>query len=303
MTSPRLCAYYWRHRQVIGNLGDTLVPPILRALGYALLYPPDPRLPLLNPGRCLLSIGSLLTPENLRGLRPPLDVWGTGWKGSPLPPELYAGLQFWAVRGPLTAAGLGLPPDIPLGDPALLLPHLCLRSVARHGKTVVVTHFHRNRALPIAQRRRQSGCQKMLSTMVLQPQGFSNPGWSRQLLGLVRTWLKWGVQPHTVWFAVECIAGAGFVLTGSLHGAILAQAYGVPWAAYDDGYVDAPEKWHDWAAYLGIEINFAPTLDAGRRWWEQTGRYGRIRSLRPLLKAFPYPIQSPAAQQLVEELP
>jgi hypothetical protein len=104
--------------------------------------------------------------------------------------------------------------------------------------------------------------------------------------------------------AVRLIAGAEFVLTGSLHGAVLAQSYNVPWAAYNDGgFVDAPPKWYDWAAYLGVDIKFANNLEEGRRWWEEKGKYGRIRSLRPLLNAFPYPILNPAVKCLAEEIP
>jgi hypothetical protein len=79
-----------------------------------------------------------------------------------------------------------------------------------------------------------------------------------------------------------------FVLTGSLHGAILAQAYGVPWAAYDDGYVDVPEKWYDWADYLRIRIAFVSDLRTGLDWWRATGHCGQLRDTAPLLAAFPY---------------
>jgi len=97
------------------------------------------------------------------------------------------------------------------------------------------------------------------------------------------------VQLRTTWRAVERIAGAAFVLTGSLHGAILAQAYGVPWAAYDDGYIDAPAKWQDWAAYLGVRLAFVADLAAGQQWWQSEGNRGALRDLEPLLAAFPYP--------------
>lgn len=288
---PQLRGYYWREQSLVGNLGDTLTPILVRALGYELVSRQATGPAVVNPDKTLLVIGSLLTVRNLSSLGASIEVWGCGWKGTPLPAELHQRLVIHAVRGPLTAAGLGLPPDIPLGDPALLLPQLCSRSVPRHGKAVVAPHFYRTRAQSITQRQRQSGCQKVLSTMVIQPQGISTPGWPRQLLGLVRTWLGTGIQPCAAWATVECIAGAGFVLTGSLHGAILAQAYGVPWAAYDDdGYIDAPPKWQDWAAYLGVNLEFVANLAEGERWWARSGRHGKIRDLARLLAAFPYPV-------------
>lgn len=98
---------------------------------------------------------------------------------------------------------------------------------------------------------------------------------------------------------MERIAGADFVLSGSLHGAILAQAYGVPWAAYDDGYIDTPAKWLDWTAYLGIQIDFVTTLTEGQIWWRSQGHHGVIRDLSPLLDAFPYPINSDTSSSLL----
>jgi hypothetical protein len=109
-----------------------------------------------------------------------------------------------------------------------------------------------------------------------------------------------GVLP--LWDTVHRIAGASFVLTGSLHGAIIAQAYGVPWAAFDDGCIDTPVKWRDWAEYLGISMAFTPTLEAGRHWWTQEGRRGRIRDLVPLLASFPYLDACPPAQGLLSQL-
>ena len=115
--------------------------------------------------------------------------------------------------------------------------------------------------------------------------------------------VRYGVKVRALWPTVARIIGARFVLTGSLHGAILAQAYGVPWAAYDDGFVDSPPKWSDWAAYLGVEIAFTKTLTEGRAWWESQGRRGRVRSLKPLLASFPYPMDEALRARLSHELP
>jgi hypothetical protein len=108
-------------------------------------------------------------------------------------------------------------------------------------------------------------------------------------------YLKLGIPIYSGRPAINVIAGADFVLTGSLHGAILAQAYGIPWAAYDDGYVDVPAKWLDWAAYLGIRIQFVDSLRQGQQWWLAKGRHGRVRELDSLLQAFPY-----ASAQIVD---
>lgn len=287
---PQLRGYYWEEHRLIGNLGDALVPILIGALGYDLVAQTAAGAAPLNPDRCLLVIGSLLTEYDLRQIGGPIEIWGCGWKGICPPPALLAKLRVHAVRGPHTVAGLGLPADTPLGDPALLLPRLTKLRMAPHGRTIVVPHYHRAQRMAVQQRRHLTGCDEVVSPLVFQAQALGRRGWGRQALGMSKAWLRLGVQTFTPWGAVERIAGATFVLTGSLHGAILAQAYGVPWAAYDDGYVDAPPKWLDWAAYLGITIAFVTTLAAGRQWWQAEGQRGAVRDLPSLLHAFPYPL-------------
>lgn len=289
-TSPQLRSYYWCEDHLLGNLGDALVPLLLRALGYmpVSLHATGPA--VQNPHRGLLVIGSLLTDYDLAAINTAVGVWGCGWKGWPLSPQRQQQIIVHAVRGPHTVTGLGLPADTPLGDPALLLPRLTKLRRAPHGQTIVVPHYHRARLMTVQQRRHVTGCDEVVSPLVFQAQGIRRRGWGRQALAMSKGWLRLGLRPFTPWAAVERLAGATFVLTGSLHGAILAQAYGVPWAAYDDGYIDARPKWLDWAAYLGITIAFVSTLAAGRQWWQTEGQRGAVRDLQPLLQAFPYPL-------------
>ena len=115
--------------------------------------------------------------------------------------------------------------------------------------------------------------------------------------------MRLGVRIYDLRSAVRRIAGANFVLTGSLHGSIIAQAFGVPWAMYDDGYINAPAKWADWAAYLNTEIEPVRTIKDGRRWWEQVGHHARVRNLGSLLRAFPYKILNLKIRNLARDLP
>jgi len=302
MTAPRIGCYYWSEEHFFKNLGDLLAIPILEALGYNYAPYGIRHSAVVNPRRCLLSTGSLLVSWILR-ISQSFDMWGSGWKGEAFTLTENADVRFYAVRGPLTAQRFGLAPTIPLGDPALLLPHLVTLSMTPHGRTVVVPHILRTTAMPARQRLSMSGCDELIPTIIRHPTWRSE--WfklrPREAIGYWRR-VRFGITTPTLWQAVQCIAGAEFVLTGSLHGAILAQAYGVPWAAYDDGYVDRPTKWYDWAAYLGIRIEFVNSLQQGRQWWRQHGRHGRLRSLKLLLNAFPYPIVNPAARQIAATL-
>jgi hypothetical protein len=110
-------------------------------------------------------------------------------------------------------------------------------------------------------------------------------------------------RTRQLWELVDLIAGASFVLTGSLHAAILAQVYGVPWAVFDDGYIDFPPKWEDWCAYLGIRPSYVKSLAEGRQWWNDVGVLGQIRGLRRLLASFPYLDASPNARYFLTKLP
>lgn len=295
----QLQCYYWRYGSLVGNLGDALVPILLAKLGYGIAVPRNKSVPApaANSGRCLTVIGSLLEPQHLSyiagishstSLPDQIDVWGCGWKGVLLTPEHLRWLRIYAVRGPHTAAAVGLPANTPLGDPALLLPYLTSSVLRAHDRTLVVPHWHRSDLMPATQRCRLAGCDELLSTHVIQRHAVWQRGNLRKGLGLAKKWLLLGIPPTTPLAAVKRIAGAAFVLTGSLHGAILAQAYGVPWAAYDDGYVDAPAKWLDWAAYLGVRIEFVTSLAEGRAWWQAEGRRGALRDLSPLIESFPY---------------
>lgn len=282
---------------MVKNLGDYLAAIVLEALGYLCVSRNHSGSDVANPGRCLLPIGSVLWERTFERITEPVDEWGCGWRGTSLSPTVMKRVRFHAVRGPRTASGLGLPANIPLGDPALLLPYLRQEEVKQHGRTLVVPHFFQVDHIPAAQRCRLTGCDELLPMRVL---GAPVPGQRispRRLPGMMKARVQLGIPVRTAWQAIQRIAGADFVLTGSLHGAILAQAYGVPWAAFDDGYVDVPEKWYDWADYLGIRIEFVSTLAEGAQWWQITGRNGAIRDLAPLLSAFPYPISGEIRQQ------
>lgn len=290
MSKRNVRSYYWLDSRLVQNFGDTLGRLVLNSLGYQPVSRQAPQQNVVNPARCLLPMGSVLWPRTFAWLTEPADVWGCGWRGIPLPAAIQERVRFHAVRGPATAAGLGLPSDTPLGDPALLLPHLLADQPRRHGCTLVMPHFFCSTSMPAAQRCRQTGCDALLAAQVISKPIAGGRVSPQGLQAVVKAALRLGIPVHTTRQALHAIAGADFVLTGSLHGAIVAQTYGVPWAAYADGYVDVPAKWEDWGAYLGITLEFVANLQSGQEWWQRVGQRGRLRDLQPLLAAFPYPL-------------
>lgn len=288
---PKVRCHYWGESRPIVNLGDLLVPRLLDALGFAAVPRAAADAEVVNPGRCLLAIGSLLTERDIARIGTPVDVWGCGWKGAGSEPAAGRDIRYFAVRGPHSAARLGLGADVALGDPALLVPQLLKVSAARHGRALVIPHFSRLAAMHATQRKQATGCDDLLSPLVLRrplPHALATLS-PKTTAALAYRRLRFGIPTCDLDTALARIAGARFVLTGSLHGAILAQAFGVPWACYDDGYLDAPAKWSDWGAYLGIDIDAVATRAEGERWWARCGSRGQVRDLASLRLAFPYP--------------
>lgn len=247
-----------------GNFGDALNLTVLNALGFRVL--PSTRRGSANPGRCLFAIGSILSPWHISQSQGAIDVWGAGWRGEPLTADVTERLSIHAVRGPDTAHALGLT-DVPLGDPALLLP--LIHPIARPGQptgTLLIPHILERRCPPAE----SLGCSTVVSMAVRQTQPANRQGRTEVLN------------------VVDRIASAEFVLTGSLHAAIVAQAYGVPWSVWTGTGLDCPAKWDDWAHYLNIEISPKPDRRSAEKWWSDIGSGGTIAPTVELLRAFPY---------------
>ncbi|MBA9071104.1 succinoglycan biosynthesis protein ExoV [Methylobacterium sp. RAS18] len=173
-----------------------------------------------------------------------LNVFSSGAGNDPLGRWADRDVTFWCVRGPITAALLGLEADRALCDGAILAPLVPSRFPAAHhdsGEILLIPHW----------------------------QTLDDPGWEEaaRLAGYVL--LDPRGSPEAV---IGRIARARMVLTESLHGAILADTYGVPWAAFATSGNFQASKWLDWTRSLGrgFEFTIVPPPSA-------TGflRYGR----------------------------
>lgn len=138
----------------------------------------------------LFAVGSILEQAV-----PHATVWGSGLRHPVVSPTNVA-LDVRAVRGPLTRDALlhgGIACPEVFGDPAILLPRFYRPKPARRRAFLVIPHFLRECELL---QRHPGDC---ISTLTSDWQGF-----------------------------VDAIAGADLVISGSLHGIVLAEAYGVP---------------------------------------------------------------------------
>ena len=257
---------YWRQEDVAGpqNFGDYLTELFLEELFVLPSWPAD----------AYYLVGSVIRDQRIRRTLAELHVdldrgsvafWGCGLRGPEgVSVEGRSRATVFGVRGPLTRDALALPTDTVIGDPGLLLPLLVEKPSVGHGRTVCVTHFHEPR-LP-ADIKSQTGVDDVVSAAIPP------------------------LLPH-LREIIRLIAGADFVLSGSVHAAIAACAYGVPFAFFDSGHVDVPFKWDDFAASIGILPLFARTLAEGRAiYGDVLAATCRPPALSPLLHAAPFQV-------------
>lgn len=140
--------------------------------------------------RKLFAVGSILEMA-VQGA----TVWGSGLRHPILAPHGVT-LDVRAVRGPLTREALikigHACPDV-FGDPGILLPRFYQPRPEKRRSFLVVPHFLREKEILA------NYPQNAVSTLTSDWRGF-----------------------------IDAIAAADLVISGSLHGIVLAEAYGVP---------------------------------------------------------------------------
>jgi len=140
--------------------------------------------------RRLFAVGSILEQAVQDA-----TVWGSGLRHAVVAPH-GVDLDIRAVRGPLTRDALlhaGHACPAIYGDPAILLPRFYRPTPQPVRPFLVIPHFFREQELL------ERYPANTISTITSDWQGF-----------------------------IDAIAGAELVISGSLHGIILAEAYGVP---------------------------------------------------------------------------
>lgn len=193
-----------------------------------------------------------------------IALWGCGKRdASPLSDSLLARCQFLGVRGPLTRDLLGLPSNTPVGDPAFVLPLVLPEPRTPRSGRICVPHY--NEPTPHAILMERSGADELVLPGVADVD---------HLKRLIRR-----------------IASAEFVLAGSLHAAIVACAYGVPFAFWDTGYIDIPFKWHDFAASIGVSLPFCKSVEEGIQAHAQVEFAIRLPRVSSILSCCPFAVK------------
>lgn len=186
-----------------------------------------------------------------------------------------------------------------------MYPHLLSRTAASHGRVVLVPHLRYLRSMRAALQVVRSNCDEMLSTLVLHPQVLLNlRAERRQQIGRVVVHnARCGVRIRSLRWTVDRIAGADFVLTRQPAwrdpGAGLRRSVG----SVRPGIYRRHCQMGGLGGLSRVKLEFVRTAGEGRVWWQRHGRHGRIRSLQPLIQAFPYPIASPRTRERIARIP
>jgi hypothetical protein len=217
------------------NYGDALIDVLLSEEELDGFYQDD-----LN---CYSVLGSTICNEVMdeilsEGLKPVFI--NCGWRGDELDSDLVNNSKFISVRGPRTKAVLkdyGVDVSVQ-PDPAYNLPELLPRG-SLNAQILFIPH-------------------------ILDPyiEDYDPLDHGADIIVTPAVSTRDEVVELT-----KTISGARFVFTGSMHAAIVAHAYGVPFGLFSFGYVDCPPKWKDWGDSVYIEeIDFFDNVSRAREW-------------------------------------
>lgn len=167
--------------------------------------------------KCIFGIGSILDYSNDKTV-----VWGSGFREEN---SEFSGGEILSVRGKLSVdkiKRMGYSGNIPIGDPALLLPLVYNPTKKGKGGIKLVSHF-------------------------MEYNEISKEYGSRYDVIDTRT--------DDVESFIDQIIDSDYILSTSLHGVIIAHAYGIPALWIKKGYIASSGfKFYDYFSSVGIEL-------------------------------------------------
>jgi succinoglycan biosynthesis protein ExoV len=208
--------YYYKSSQP--NLGDDLNAWIWQRL--------IPEQLAISDNTVMLGIGTIIGQRLPAATRRIIFTSGLGY--NPNTPDIHeAGWQVLAVRGPLTASILGLPPEAAVTDGAIfvsLFPEFFTPPEDRHG-AVFVPHISAARAVDWRPICAAAGIEYL--------------------------------DPRDEHFSVlKRIGSARLVLADAMHAAIIADSLRVPWIPLSSSAEINTFKWLDWT--LSMRVPYMP---------------------------------------------
>ena len=188
-----------------------------------------------------LGVGSVLDqrhpPEVLK------LVAGSGYGGYERRPKLDRNWIIHWVRGPRTAAMLGLPPTLALGDPAVLLPQALGFAAAAGNEIGFMPHFES------AERGAWQVASEHAGMRLIDPRD----------------------PPLAI---LQASGRCKLLLSEALHGVIVADALRVPWIPIRPLVRLHRAKWWDWAETVGLSPRFQSLPASTIREWAAASPLG-----------------------------
>jgi succinoglycan biosynthesis protein ExoV len=229
--------YYYQDKA--GNFGDDLNPYLWYSLAPELFDQDDASI--------LVGIGTLI--NDRVPVAPRKLVFGSG-VGYNSPPLLDDKWQFYCVRGPLSAAQLGLDRSLALTDPAVLITQIVPpQPVVRTGMVSFMAHHA----------------------------SMGNADWKGLCAKAGINFIDPTADIHE---SVLQIRQSRLLIAEAMHGAIVADAFRVPWvpvACYDH---ILKFKWDDWCQSL--QMAYQPLQIS--RVWDMENSLTRQQQLKTSMK-------------------
>ena len=253
MTQAPLKLYWWK---AVPNFGDALSQLVVAHVSGRAVAHAGPK------GAELWALGSLMhvVRQNREEFRRRPVIWGLGQLGH-VPRDVVQHVDIALLRGPIGAALLGVS-DVRFGDPGLLAPQALAPAPARTDKIGIVPHYS------------QLDDPDLKALLAREPR--------LQLIDV-------GGDAQDVCHA---IASCAHVLASSLHGLIVADAYGVPNTWLKPG-TQSHFKYYDDAASVGrvlaAPLGWQDVPDALRDLTDDTLPYsdGILAAQEALYQTFP----------------
>ncbi len=214
--------YYFRRDDGIGNFGDDLNPWLWRRLLADVLDDDDQV--------AFVGIGTLLNDQLAdRCGHPRLHVVfgsGVGYEGQLHLNPIHR-YRIYALRGPVSAAMLGVSPDLAVVDPGLLLRRFASSSVSAVRHAAFMPHVE----------------QAIVNAEV----------WKQACAAADITFIDPRDPVDTV---LASLAQHQLLLSEAMHGAIAAEALEIPWIPLrmSEGILEM--KWRDWCESL--QLSYSP---------------------------------------------
>lgn len=215
---PPVRMFWW---SAAPNFGDHLSSEIVRHMaGRPVKCVKEERADLFAIGSIMWNVRKAALSRQDRVVH----VWGTGCLG-PIKLDFLHNVRFHAVRGPVTAGLLNLP-SCPQGDAGLLVSDLVQRQPVESQAAVVPHHstWGNPERLKVVTDAAETAGAKLID-----------------------------VRSNDSLAVCSEIAKCGYVLSESLHGAIVADSLGIPneFLFPENIHKFAFLKWHDYCASIG----------------------------------------------------